>query len=164
MPRPRGRAGRRTDYDWEGAFIAQTSLNSGVSAQFAIGVADSAETLMRVRGTVAAILDQTGTTAADAAIVGFGLMVASTGATLAVAPVTEPGANWLWHTFILLATEFALAAGNNELLNQARVEIDNKAMRKLREDETLFLVVENTNINGSPIVSVNGAFRILTGR
>ena len=158
------RTGRRTDYDWEGATIAQTSLNAGVVAEFALFAADSAETLMRMRGQVTALLDQTGAAAADAAIVGFGLIVAPTGATVAVSPVTEPGANWLWHTFIVLAAEFAVASGNNELVSQARVDIDNKAMRKLREDETVFLVVENSNINGSPVVSVNGAFRGLTGR
>ncbi len=164
MAHSRGRSGRRTDYDWEGAIIAQTSLNAATVVEFSLFVADSAETLVRMRGEVTAHLDQTGSTAADAATIGFGLIVAPTGATVAVSPVTDPGANWLWHTFITLATEFAVASGNNEILAAARVEIDNKAMRRLREDETVFLVVENSSLNGAPVVAVNGAFRGLTGR
>ncbi len=164
MPRPRGRRGRPTDYDWEGAFIAQTTVVAGASAQFVIGTSDTAETLMRVRGIVSAHLDQGGSTVADSCVIAFGLIVGSTGAVLAIDPVVEPGANWLWHSFMLLNNEFVVSATNPERHWQQRLEIDNKAMRKLREDEQLFLIVANADVNGAPVAIVNGAFRVLTGR
>ena len=164
MARPRARSGRPTDYDWEGALIAQTSLVAAAIVEFELFQSDTAETLMRVRGEVTAHLDQGGSTAGDACTVGFGLIRAPTGATVAVSPLSQPGANWLWHSFMNLANEFVVASGNNEELMQARIQIDNKAMRKLREDESIFLVIENVDNVGAPVVLVNGAFRVLTGR
>ena len=164
MPRPRSRQGRPTDYDWEGSFIAQTSLVDAAVVEFELFLSDTAETLMRFRGNVTAHLDQGGSTAGDACVVGFGLIRAPLGATVAVSPISQPGANWLWVAYANLATEFAVASGNNELLNQQRIEIDNKAMRKLREDESIFLVIENLGLTGAPVVLVTGSFRGLTGR
>ena len=159
--------GNRPNYDWEGVSTTALSLVSAGTTQAEIGIADSAETLVRVRGEFCGFLKESGSTSGDACTVAAGLIVAPTGATVAVDPVTEPGANWLWHSWNVLATE-GIIGGVSEhgagLLTAFRVPIDNKAMRKLREDESVFFVVTNQNINGSPLISVIATLRLLTQR
>jgi len=163
MPRTfRGRSGRPNDYDWSLSFIAQTQVVAAGVAQFSLFQADKAETLMRIRGSVSAQLDLGGSTASDACTIGFGLIVGSRGSTIGASPLTDGNANWLWFTAFTLAAEYPVAVGSNQLLQQHRVEVDNKAMRKLREDEDIFLIVENQDANGAPVVLVNGVFRALT--
>jgi len=112
-------------------------------------------------------LDGSGSTAGDAAAVAAGLIIAPTPATVGVDPITEPGANWLWHSYFLLQTEGivgGVSEHGTEQLTAQREIVDNKAMRKIREDESLFLVVSNQNLVGSPAVNVSSAFRVLTQR
>ena len=164
MARQTRSRGRRADYDWEGAFIASTALNAGAAVQFELFLSDSAETLVRVRGMVAAWLRDSAPAAGDQCVVSWGLMVAPTGSTIAVTPGTDPGANWFWHQFQLLSSEFAVAATYNDLLASQRDVVDNKAMRRLREDEAVFLVVENSDATGAPVVTLSAALRVLTAR
>ena len=146
-------------YDWEAAFIAQTVLAAGVSAQFTLFSADAAETLVRMRGMVTVTLDASGNAAGDMCIVGFGLIVVSAGATVAVSPVTDGNANWFWHTMIPLASEVLVdVVDSAQILASAREVIDNKAMRRLREVEDVVLVVENADVTGAPPAVVGGAF------
>ena len=121
---------------------------------------------MRARGWVFFQLAESGSASGDAAQLAAGLIVAPTGATVAVSPLTEAGANWFWHTYCLLHTQ-GIVGGVSEHgdgLTTQRIEIDNKAMRKLREDESIYLVMENQNLVGSPGVNVGGALRVLTQR
>ena len=136
--------GRPNDYDWEGVTTTSLALSSAVVTEAQIFTADSSETLMRTRGELLVWMDASGSTAGDAAVVGCGLIVAPTGATVAVDPINEPGANWFWHNFSVLAVESPIGgAGQTSISGNDRVIIDNKAMRKLREDESVFFVVAN---------------------
>ena len=160
-------AGRKNDYDWEGVQTTSLNLASAVVTQAEIFLADQAETLVRMRGLLIAGLSLSGSQAGDACVIGLGLIVGSAGSTQDVNPIDEAGANWLWHIFVCLQTEGIVGGisehGSEELTSEC-VLIDNKAMRKLREDESIFFIVANSNISGSPVVNVLGAFRALTAR
>ncbi len=154
---------KRNYYDWEGATIAQTALAAAAAVQFALFVGDKAETLVRLRGEWLAQLAIGGSAANDGCVVGFGCIVGSTGAVVGVSPLTDPGANWFWHEMITLHTTGVVGAASVTGDLSGRVgKIDNKAMRKIREDESIFLVVENTSLIGAPGIIVQGAFRALT--
>ncbi len=153
---------KRNYYDWEGTFLALTTLTSGVIAEFVLFTGDKAETLVRIRGWTLAQLAVSGSAAGDAAVVGFGIIIAPAGASVAVSSLTEPGANWWYHEQVILQTQGAVGgvSVNGDLSGQ-RTLIDNKAMRKLREDENIFLVVENVNLVGAPGVQVSATIRAL---
>ena len=153
---------KRNYYDWEGATLALTTLAAAAVVEFSLFVGDKSETFVRLRGQVLAQLDASGSTAGDACVIAAGIMVAPTGATLAVDPINEPGANWMWHQYLTLQTEGIVGgvAEQGDLSGQV-VMVDNKAMRKIREDESVFLVVANQNLVGGPSVKFTGAFRML---
>ncbi len=160
---PRAPAGKRRLYDWEGASSTSLALASASSTSATLFTADKAETIVRIRGQILAQLTPAASTAEDAAIIAAGLIVVSTGATVAVDPFNDPGANWIWHQFILLHTSGVVGAVSDQGDQSGRmVTIDNKSMRKLREDEIVVLRVSNGNANGSPTVDVITAVRLLT--
>jgi len=161
------RAGPRHNYDWEGATTTSIALASGGVTQALLFTSDTSETLVRVRGMFLAELTFAASAAGDMAIVAAGLIVASTpGTTVGVDPITEPGANWLWHQFLLLSTRGVIGAvaDSGQQATSQTVLVDNKAMRKLREDEAIFFIVANQNAVGNPTVDVTAAFRVLTQR
>ena len=155
----------RPNYDWEGASTFISALAAAGTSTAQLFTVDTAETLVRTRGVIIATLSATGSAGGDSAIVGAGLIVASVGATVIVSPITDAGANWLWHQFFALDTKGVIGAvADQGAQGWQREIVDNKAMRKLREDEALIFVVENQSINGAPLIDVRAAFRILTRR
>ena len=167
MPRRLGRqfgVRKQRAYDWEGVTVTSLGLVAGAVTDAVLFLGDRAETIQRVRGEVLASLDLSGSAAGDACIVGVGLIVIPRTGTAGVDPISEPGANWLWHRYIPLATQQPVGtAGNHPGAGFARVEIDNKSMRRLREDESVIFVVANQDAVGAPIVDVIAGVRLLTG-
>jgi len=158
------RRGKPTAYDWEGQSTTSLALASGGITEAALFTGDRAETIRRIRGEVLVWLDASGSAASDKAIIGLGLLIAPTGATVAVDPITEPGANWMWHRFLNLGTEAIVGSTSDSGIGVFdRVEVDNKSMRKFKEDEQIFFVVSNLGVQGAPVVNVMGAFRVLAG-
>ena len=159
------RATNRPNYDWEGVTTLASGLAAASVTEAQLFTADTAETLVRVRGWANVALTSAASAANDRAIVAAGLIVAPTGVTVAVDPINEPGANWLWHQFFPVETQGVIGAVSDQgAQGWISIEIDNKAMRKLREDESVFIVVANQNISGSPTVNFMAGIRILTRR
>ena len=166
MPRrmTRAFAPRKTrSYDWEGQTTFSLAMAAGDITDAVLFTGDRAETIQRVRGDILVWLDGASSVATDSVIVGMGLIVIPRTLTSAgVSPITEPGGNWLYHKYIVLATEVAVTTARS-LGSYARVEIDNKSMRRFREDEIVVFTVETQNISGSPQVNVVAGIRILAG-
>lgn len=159
------RAVNRPNYDWEGVTTLSSGLAAGGVTEAALFVADSAETLVRMRGSVFAAISVSGSAAGDRCVIGMGLIVAPTGATVAVDPINEQGANWFWHTLLTLHTSGIVGAvADQGAQGWQREVVDNKAMRKLREDESIFFVVANQDVAGAPPVDLFAGFRVLTRR
>ncbi len=154
----------RRSYDWEGVTTTALGLVAAGVVQAQLFTADRAETIQRIRGSILLWLDGTGSAVGDAAIVAIGLIVASTGASIAIDPITEPGANWIYHRYFTLAAEGVIGtAAGQQGAGVHRVEIDNKSMRRFREDEALFIVTSNLSIVGAPIINEIAGIRVLAG-
>ena len=162
------RSGRPNDYDWEVAAGFDLARAVGAIVQFEIFATDTAETLMRLRGELLWWLSSSGSTAGDALLVSWGIIRAASGSSdVGVSPITEGGAPWLSFGTATLATEAAVSASSGAQCNgiqQVRFEIDSKAMRKMRENESLYLVAETADIAGAPVTDMSFTLRGLTAR
>ena len=155
--------GRRTDYTWQGGALG-SSLSSGGAFISSVFTAGTAATLMRSRGEVVASID--GITDGDKAIVGVGLIVVTeeqlaAGATSVPDPITDFDAEWVWHGFLLLMSQ-AIVATTDDTHN-ARLSIDSKAMRRMKQTMSLVFVATNVASAGTPNVDVLFGCRSLVG-
>ena len=140
------------------------ALAAGSTSQAAIVASDKAETLIRVRGDVAVWLDATGSAIGDLVQVAWGLIVAPRGSTVGSLPISDGNANWLAYGTACLFTELALATRTTWDEGMIRrFLVDNKAMRKLREDEDVFFIVQTADVVGAAAVNIAASLRFLTG-
>ena len=130
--------GRRTDYTWAGGVVGN-ALASGAQALHTLVTVGSASTLIRSRGEVVCSID--GPTDNDKVAVGFGLYIATpeqiaVGPTAAPGPISDTDAEWIWHGYALLIAQSA------DLGEQvvARLTIDSKAMRRVKQTQILAMV------------------------
>ncbi len=169
MARPRSRSGRTIDFkSWSA--IPSGGVNMTASGTFTAGGGLSFSgpaTLLRARGELIIGLDETSATG-DQSKVGMGLAIVSTDAfTLGVTafpdPSGEPEYPWMWWNEVSLLTNTA-TAGKGLGTDVVRVELDTKAMRKIKPGETLTLVIQYTTIVGNPIASLlQSQIRVLVG-
>jgi len=142
----RARSGRRADYEWSqiGSQITAVDLAVGTKA---LGTASSeanlAQTIMRLRGQVFAQLDATAVD--ERVIIACGLGIVSADAVAAGAgsvpgPSSDADWSWMWHGFLTMSSG-AEAAVVGEMLFDRR-EVDSKAMRRVKPNESLVFVTE----------------------
>ncbi len=144
--RVRGQGGRDHDFEW---FNMADSLSNLDNAEGSVIVgptgllASTALTIFRARGKILGILD---TGAVDErVIVEIGLAVVGAPAfTAGVAslptPVTEDQYPFFWRGQLAMSSGAEAAVITDGLFD--RVEIDSKAMRKMKPDEAIVLVFE----------------------
>ncbi len=150
MPRGR-RSGRGPDYDWEVLAGLATGVDVATGTKFLWGAttgetnleAGTALTLMRMRGRCFAQLDATAVD--ERVIVSVGAIVASADAIAAgtgslPGPDSDGDDEWIWHGNLLLSSGAEAAVNTNSLFD--RLEIDSKAMRKLKQNQAIVLVGE----------------------
>ena len=145
------RTGRRADYAWNGGSFIVNDLTSTKQVAGMVTVNQSA-TLVRTRGEILFALD--GAADGVATAIGLGMIVGNddqftAGATAFPSPISDLDADWLWHGFILLR---AFTASQSETLGSqvGRIMIDSKAMRKVRQNDQVGLVMEASALAGSP--------------
>ncbi len=165
----RQRSGRRTDYLWAGSAqqVAAVDLALNTASIVHTFTNTLSRTLMRTRGNILVQLDAGAND--ERAMIALGLIVVSTPAATAgtasvPTPITDIGADWFWHYF---ATVTALAetsvTGDAGGLFE-RIEVDSKAMRKLKDDQTLLLVCEvGQTIDATGTFDVQAGMRYLFG-
>ena len=152
------------DYDWELASGSDLNRASDSIVQFEAFVSDTAETLVRFRGDVLISLDASVATVSDAILVAWGVIRSASGSSdVGVSPLTEGGANWLVYGVATLIDEDILNLGVDGS-SLVRWTVDSKAMRKLRENESLYVVFESVGIVGAPLANYAFALRGLTAR
>ena len=161
----RGR-GRRTDYEWasvcgviDGVDLAVTT-STGTIWTFAV---QTALTVMRMRGELYVQLDATAVD--ERALIAYGIGKGSTDAITAGAvpdPVADQGFPWIWFGFAAISSLAETAVQPQQLA--ARLTIDSKAMRKMKPQESLFLVgqVCAASDQGGTFDTMFGV-RVLTG-
>ena len=160
----RGRSsGRRSDYEWQGNTGA-ASLASNVPAIINMVVNNAAGTLMRSRGQVLGSID--GATDGDAVAVAVGLIIAdddavAVGVTAIPSPDADMDAEWLWHGFLLLKAQ---GTSTDQPGLTARLEIDSKAMRRLKPNTNCVFAIAPKSLSGTPAVDVLVGLRSLLAR
>ena len=122
-------------------------------------------TILRWRGVVTAMFDETAV-AGDQVKLTYGIGVFNTASVTAISlplPAADTDYPWVWWNQMFLqqkgtGDEHAWGANNQKL------EIDSKAMRKIKPEESLLLIVDRTNLVGAPVVEhFLGQLRVLIG-
>ncbi len=127
------------------------------------GAVGTAVTLMRCRGRVKAVVE---TPAANSAtIVSMGLIVTTeeqllVGATAIPDPALDLDAEWVWHGYLLVMGD---SADLDTTPATDTLEIDSKAMRRMKQSQNLSFVAGSDSPLGSRGVILAGGFRVLVG-
>ena len=154
--------GRRTDYEWQGA-QGVLSLASNVPGIIAMVANNNPGTVMRSRGQVLGSID--GAVDGDAVSVAVGLIIADDDAVAAgVASIPSPAsdmeAEWLWHGFLLLKAQ---GTSTDQPGLTARLEIDSKAMRRVKSNTQCVFAAAPVSLAGTPAVDILVGLRSLQG-
>ena len=146
-------------------FTANATQIIGVAAQ----TFESRATILRVRGTGLIFIDNS--VLNDLVVFTMGLVIVTSDA-FAVGdsampdPADDQTIGWLWHGSWVLGAKVPLGsteANQSDIAGVVRFDIDSKAMRKTRVDETLVMVGQYVNLTGNPPLSVGlGVLRCLT--
>ena len=174
MTRARGFRGARSgavhNKEWTAACIDGTSMDNAIGTllAFTMFVADEAETILRSRGHIWAVLNAGAQDEEVTLAVGLGIVTARAATTTATVPrpSTDGSFPWLWHGWLHVsnfAASFA-TAGSSQAAMSDSIIVDSKAMRKVKETEVMILafeVCESDDKTGS--TSLGAGFRVLTG-
>ncbi len=158
----RGRSGRRADYSWNG--LCGALENIGEANQLvSIAIFAGAGTVMRTRGQVLVQFD--GAADGNKKCVAAGLIIGTdaqvtAGPTAFSSPISNLDAEWLWHGFFPLMAQAATEV-DAEGSKVMRLEVDSKAMRKVKQNEQMVLVVDGSNISGAPVADLAFGIRTL---
>ena len=163
----RGR-GRTIDYK---VWLAIPSSNATVSTNTTTGGGSLAfsgpGTILRCRGFVQAHFDAT-VQVGDILGLTFALGIVSTdaatvGATVLPDPTADADYPWLWWGDMILRSELAAGPGAWGISAQ-RLEVDTKAMRRFKPNESLIWVMQSSIASGAPATEVSfGQTRVLIG-
>ena len=150
---------------WSGNSITFSGQSAGQAANTFSPAQHLPETLLRIRGEWLASLDgalEPGVLVGVAC--GLINVPEGTGTTVLWSPFTDADALWIWWDFMTIGLEEGVAniyeyAG----LSVGRRVIDNKSMRRVRNQE-LQVVMENTTLVSAGAVNVTVGARILSGQ
>ena len=159
----RQRSGRRSDYTWNGAAFDDGDVSSGAVLRV-IATMQGAGTIVRVRGRVCANLIQVAIV--GAARVDYGIIIAdddavAAGAASLPSPTTDLDAEWLWLGSAFLVGRDTTITNNTGGISRDIVDIDSKAMRRVKQNEQIVLVIFGTDLTGSMAYDSYGLIRAL---
>ncbi len=165
MARPR-REGRTIDFkSWDAMPSVSAQLTADGSTAVAGLAFTSPATILRCRGSLLYSLDES-QQVNDKMKVGLGLGIISSDAFTASTlpdPSGEAEYPWLWWHEVQLGSDLAVGI-NNLGQNVARIDLDTKAMRKIKPGQTLTLVTQYVDLTGTPVLDQQqGQIRVLIG-
>ncbi len=157
------RSGRRTDYTWlntgdvELAQDLTTSVGTFGSSSL---VATAAQTVTRLRGRIGVYLDAAAADESAMILVGIGIFDADQ-VVAGAAPELFAGGiddgSWMWQGALYVHSGVGVVAGSEEGQFD-RIDIDSKAMRRMKANESIALVHQVP----APLVSDQGGTYDLT--
>ena len=162
----RSRGGKVIDnVRWTLSSGSGTAVAAGSEAKNLRAALAVPETLMRIRGQVVFSLD--GAQAPGRLVLaawGVHVVQGGTGTTVLSAPTTDGNASWVaYGTAVLGYEEMVTDVIDVPGLSMFRFEVDSKAMRRLKSDDELQLVLENTTLDGGASINYGYALRQLWG-
>ena len=153
---------------WTGdVLVSQLAQSGGLIATnlYQFGDQEDAVTVMRTRGQLLIYLD--GAPAAGVAVnVGVGVHVVPKGTdtTPTLSPTSEAEGDWLvWLVCPLAYENYETDDPPGSGMTTCRLEIDSKAMRRMKPGEQLQVVVTNSTVGSAHAVNTIGQFRFLLG-
>ena len=153
--------GRRTDKAWvilPGDMIQSSATGTKL---FAGSIAFSSPgTILRCRGRISGTFDETAQVG-DFLTTTFGLGIVSTdAATLGATAMPDPSGDgdypWLWWETMDLRSSVA-AAPTAYGPSAKELEIDTKAMRRVKPGQSLVMVMEHSSASGAPVTEFDMA-------
>ncbi len=151
---------------------SQITASSSVIASAVLLIIEDGVTLIRTRGRLQLFLDNAAA-GGEGFLGAFGIAVATSAAVAAGAasvptPITEQGWDgWLYWRAIQLMSASAITGGaatDRDVLNESlvvqNIEIDSKAMRKLKEEDTIYACLQVIEI-GTATLNWNLDSRVL---
>ncbi len=163
--RPSGRAKKIQQLKWEGFAGGALALAAGTAGVNVISAANNPYTLMRTRGQLVAWID--GTEAPAVAVdvaVGMVVMPEGQSATVLWDPLNDTNAPWFYYSrFTLGYEEYVTDVIDAVGLPVYRETIDVKAMRRVRSDEEIQLVIGNSTLSGAASINLRLGGRMLQG-
>ncbi len=162
----RRRSGKKIDnLRWVGVFAGFLGQAAGASGLTALSATTMPDTIMRTRGTLTAWIDVLQAPAVAARVsIGLVKVPEGTGTTVLWSPFADTNAPWFWFTlFVLGYEEYVTDVVDCPGITSYREIIDSKVMRRVRPDEEVQLVIENTTFAGAVGVNVQFAGRVLLG-
>jgi len=160
--------GRRTDYEWvdiRGAITAMDNAEGTAALGDGSFTALKSLTVTRMRGLVGVQLDTTGVD--ERILLSMGIIVVSqdagaVGITALPKPQSDGNAPWVWHGHAWCTSLSEAGVSTNGMYH--RVEIDSKAMRKMKSSEQLVFVAEIADaVDQGGQTDLQYGFRLLTG-
>jgi len=161
---PRRRSGKKIDFTHWATGQDSGSFAAGTVAATLFSAEHGSQTLLRMRGEWAAILDGgLGVATFIRVSVGIILVPEGTGTTVLWKPFTDGNAPWIYVSYATLGYEEPVTdiIGITGLAFIRQV-IDNKAMRIVRNQE-IQIVWENTTLNAAGTVNIAATVRALSG-
>ena len=168
MARRSSRGGRVLDFK---QWLSLPSLEATFSTDGNIGGSALAfvapATILRIRGSFFVQFDSTAQVGDNISVaVGIGIVstdAAALGATALPDPASELEYPWLWWGSMNLASEVA-AAPTAWGPGAQFMEVDTKAMRRVKPQQSLALIVEVFSATGAPVTLLKStAMRVLVG-
>ncbi len=141
------------------------ALAAGSAAKNIASALTVPETIMRFRGNVAAWLGGSGAPGRAVQVTaGMWIVPEGTGTTVLGDPFNDGNADWFWHLSVPLAyDEMVTDVVDVPGMTSYREVIDSKAMRRVRPDEEIQLVVTNITISSASAIDFALSGRILFG-
>ena len=158
--RPRAMS-RRRKTGWSrgpGGISTRSAVGNTLLGVTSVAVLDGL-TLVRVRGEVliwtTAVAATTDHFAGAVGIANFPENAVGVGITALEVPTTDADWDgWLWHSFFTVG-------GTGDFSSVARIPIDSKAMRKVKEGDTLAAIFSVETEGGTTVASVSMSTRVL---
>ncbi len=150
-------------YGWIGVTSSLAALST-TNTLFSFISSGVSATIRRIRGAIAVqIAVGAGT---DSLMVAFGLAVVSdtaraVGPASMPSPIADPAYPWYWHKFVPLVANGTAADGLNGQAQSMMVDIDAKAMRKIRPDQSIVLLGDGLQQSGTPTARISVGWRVL---
>ncbi len=150
---------------WIGGRQSFNAVSAGSSAQTHITAAAETDTVMRTRGEVYGYIDGVAAPGELFEVaIGLIVMPAGQGSTVVLAPITDPDAPWYYYTRFTLGYEEAVVdVVDVPGITSFRAVIDSKAMRILRPEQEVQIVMENATIQSAGAVNCGISTRVLLG-
>ena len=142
------------------------ALSAGSIGALVLNAQTLPETIMRLRGSLLCFIDGFQAPGVLGLIsVGLHVVPGGTGAMVTARPFSEGNADWFFHTMFYIGYEEAVTdVVDVPVVSAYRERIDGKAMRRLKSDDEVQLVVENTTLGAAVNVNLVMATRFLMGK